>query len=79
MIKPVLSFLIISAFINASAQTDGLQEQLANHPQQHTLRVNRFIETRYIGLRDHPTALTYYQKVSKASDKIGNIYMQLFY
>jgi two-component system NtrC family sensor kinase len=47
MIKPILSFLIILVFINASAQSTRLQElkeQLANHPQQDTFRVNRLTE-----------------------------------
>jgi len=45
--KPILSFLILLAFINASAQSTKLQElkeQLHNHPQQDTFRINQLNE-----------------------------------
>lgn len=47
MRKLILSLLILLVFINASAQSTNLQElkeQLRNHPQQDTFRVNRLTE-----------------------------------
>ena len=47
MRKLILALLILLLYINASAQKSRLQElqdQLANHPQQDTFRVNRLAE-----------------------------------